>query len=360
MPPAGGVRQTPQDSHSGNRSQRSRWKIPTGANLEEYRQKMNILPSVVGNFLHYSNRRLKYNPIPDDVDEVREKLFVVEKPLLLTSQQIADHWPHMTNVWMRSVRHKTAENGVVEEVWECRQRRRVTPRPPAKESMRKKNRMSKRQMLENSEPCHMRLRLTYYTNRADTENDHQVGFGACKCIPEWLYMQRTYKTGHEQHNHEIDLLDTFKRSDAILYFVKEKAEEGNSFAAVANWLHDRYDDVTKQAHFMTKQEVSNVAQAWRRANKDLELKTVVEDPTPEEGRKTTCLDFVNTAKPEGLIRALAAVCERLPEAIDIAMPVLKALQERGADAVTEKIVEGADIMPPSPGFPKKGRAPLPS
>ncbi|KAK4540144.1 hypothetical protein LTR36_009730 [Oleoguttula mirabilis] len=344
----------PEHARGGNRDQ----PIP---GLEGYGRQMHSLPATIGSYLHYSNKRLRYTAIPDNIDEIRDKLYVLEKAVFLTSQQIADYWPHMTNIWMRSVKHDTDDFGVTHESWECRHRRRVIGKARPSGGQGTRHRLSKRQMLENEDACSMRIRVTYYIKHADTEEDHTVGFGNCKCIPEWVYMQRTAKSRFEQHNHDIDMLDRFKRSEAMMYFVKKKAEEGYAFSVVANWLHDKYDGVTKQAQYMTKQEVANVAQAWRRANKGLVLKNSIEEPTPEEAQKLRCLDLLHTAKSEGLLRALAVVCERLPEAIAIAMPVLEALQEENTNVVEEPvtIAEGDDIVPLYLGFPKIRRAPAP-
>ncbi|TKA72379.1 hypothetical protein B0A55_06539 [Friedmanniomyces simplex] len=106
------------------------------------------------------------------------------------------------------------------------------------------------------------------------------------------------------------MLDRFKRSDALMYFVKNKAEEGYSYSAVTHWLHDKYGAVTRQAQFLGKQEVANVSQRWRKANRHIELRLVVQEPTAEEVERKKCLDLIHSASSEGLTRALVAVCKR--------------------------------------------------
>jgi hypothetical protein len=63
------------------------------------------LPQVVDGCQEWSNMRTKHNPIPEALDEIREKLFKLEKLLLLNSQQYADCWPHISNIWARGVRY---------------------------------------------------------------------------------------------------------------------------------------------------------------------------------------------------------------------------------------------------------------
>ncbi|KAH9828871.1 5-amino-6-(5-phosphoribosylamino)uracil reductase [Teratosphaeria destructans] len=141
---------------------------------------------------------------------------------------------------------------------------------------------------------------------ADTEENHHIGFSACKCLPEWLYIRRTDRTWDRNHNHDLEQLDKYKHSDGIMYFAQNKVEEGYSFSAVTNWLHQKYGEVTSQAQFITKQDVANVAQKWRQHNRNIVLKTVVEEPTAEENEQKRCQDLINSTTPEGLMKALAA------------------------------------------------------
>jgi hypothetical protein len=145
----------------------------------------------------------------------------------------------------------------------------------------------------------------------------------------------------------------------MMFFVKNKAEEGYSFSAVANWVHENVR--SNQATFLTKQDVANVAQKWRQANKHLELRTAIEEPTQEDIEKKRCVDLINSTTEAGLMRALASVCESIPEALKVALPVLEALQKEKNNqvgATPDVIQQGSDLRPPSPGFPTR-RPPTP-
>ncbi|KAK5707510.1 hypothetical protein LTR97_000044 [Elasticomyces elasticus] len=318
------------------------------------------LPPVVGSYLHYSNMTVKYNPMFDGIDDVRLKLFELKQPVLLNSQQIASYWSHMTNVWMRSTREQAKPEGAWVEAWECRHRKRVTAKHKPKEG--RGAWQSKRQLLKESTPCPMRIRMAYYIRHADTDENHNGGIFMCQCLPEWMYLGKSPKCkGDTVHNHDIDMLDRFKRSDAMMFFVKNKAEEGYAYSAVTHWLHDKYNSVTRQAQYVGKQEVANVSQKWRKANRHVELRMVIEEPSAEEVKKKKCLDLIHSATTEGATRALLAVCKRLPEAIDIALPLLEALQDQGSseDASTNALLEGDKIVVPPPGLPDKIREKTP-
>lgn len=349
----------PKDVKERSKIRHNRWTVDPGFGLIDLFERKGInMPPLIGSYLHYTNKRLKYNPIPERLDEIREKLLQVREPILLCSQQIADYWPHMSNVWERSIRQEDHEIGVGMETWECRQRRRVASKDrgrPDQAGTRVK--VSKRRMLEGHEPCAMRIVLMYFTKHAASNENHKTGFMNCKCMPEWMYLRRTDRATREEHTHDLEFLDKFKRSNAMMFLAKSKAEKGYSFSAVANWLHNKYDDLTSQAKFMTKHEVSNVAQKWRQAHRDVEMRTTVKDETPEEVEERRRLDLINSTTEEGLMIALAAVFEAIPAAITIATPVLEALQVKNSHVHVPPTVikEGKNIQAPFPGLHPRWR-----
>ena len=80
-------------------------------------------PPIVGSYVMFPNKKLKYNPVPPDLDQVRGKLFKMDESVLLkNSQEVADYVPHITNFWRRAVsRHEVdEETGVQYEHWHCR------------------------------------------------------------------------------------------------------------------------------------------------------------------------------------------------------------------------------------------------
>ena len=81
------------------------------------------MPPIVGSWLMFSNKMVKYRPMPPDIDLVREKLFKMENTILLkNSQEVADYVPHITNVWRRAVQRVEIdeETGLQTEYWHCR------------------------------------------------------------------------------------------------------------------------------------------------------------------------------------------------------------------------------------------------
>lgn len=60
------------------------------------------MPPVIGSYMLFPNKRLRCNPIPPNIDEIREKSFYMTEPILLkNSQEIADVVPHLSKLWRR-------------------------------------------------------------------------------------------------------------------------------------------------------------------------------------------------------------------------------------------------------------------
>lgn len=319
-------------------------------------RKLLNLPPVVGSCLQYANKSLPYRPFPADVDDVRKKVFLCEKPLLLDSQQIADYWPHVSNLYMRSSRPSTNDNGTVSEAWECRIRRRVTMKGKDKTGGQGlRQRQSKDELLGDVDLCKIRVNLVSYTKHVESQEAcGGPGFGNCHCIAEWLYIERTSHIieGNVQHTHSLELLDMYKRSDALMYFCKLKVEEGQySYAAVVRWAQEKYGPISSQLQHVTKADVANVARIWRQQNKDLELRSEIVEETDEIKQRKECIDSIHTTSAEQLRKALAEVCKIYPHAVDIIAPFM---EKRPDDQDQSKpIAEGNEINIPPPGRPRK-------
>ena len=328
--------------------------------LNPNRKYLINLPPVIGSYCHWSNMRLKYDPIPSDVDDVRDKLFVLEKPVLLNSQQYSDYWPHVTNIYGRSTAPSFEPNGTQIEVWECRNQRRQSRhrRLQPTQGHGKRERKKKNDLLESDEPCKMRFRIVAYIKHADTDEDHRGGLSNCRCVPEWLHLEQTKSSA--VHNHSLLALDKFKRSDAMLHFARHKVEEGPyMYAAVKKWIKSKYGDVSKQAEYVGDHDVANAARVWRIQNRDVELLESVEEPSPEEVEQKKYLDLLGTTTANGLRRVLAEICTQIPAAVKIALPCLEAAQEKQSQGDDSRmdgdrgIQEGDNIQIPEPGMPTR-------
>ncbi|PIB02784.1 hypothetical protein CB0940_11691 [Cercospora beticola] len=322
---------------------------PLGVNNTN--RKLLDFPPVVGSIIQYSNKPLPYRPFPDDVEEIREKLFHLEKDVLLNSQQISDYWPHMSNIWQRDTAPVKRANGVVMEIWHCRNQRRVERRDRGAEGNAVQRRRKKKDdMLTDPHQCKLRIRLQFYSKHVEGMPEPcGIGFLECKCIPEWAYITRTPRTKSAgyRHEHNIRILDEYKRSQAIMFFCKLKVEERYSYAAVLKWLKENYAHRTPQVDCVRKQDICNVAQHWRALNKNVELRQEIPEESDLEKQRKEYLSSVDTTPASQLSKALIEVCKQLPQAIDIIIPFLD--KPRPAESRSSPITEGTDIVIPFPG-----------
>lgn len=316
------------------------------------------LPRVVDGYQQWTNMSLPYYPFPDNLDEIREKLFKLEKPILLNSQQYADYWPHISNVYARGVGPWwDPSNGIQMETWECRNQRRQSRhqryKTPGGAGIRKRER--KLNLLEGTEMCRLRFRIHAFIKHAeDGSEEHKKGLGNCNCVPEWLFMERMRASTDVDHNHTLDSLDKYKRTDALLFFAENKVIEGGYlYAAVRRWIVDNFSHKTKEVGYLTDHDVANAARRWRVQNRELELLDTIPDPNPDDERREKCLKLIATSKMEGLQTALREICKQLPEATKIALPILESSQNDDArpSENNAKILEGDEIVIPVPGIP---------
>ena len=314
------------------------------------------LPRVVDGYQEWSNMRTKYNPIPEDLDEVREKLFKLEKPLLLNSQQYADYWPHVSNIWARGVGPWWDTNGSQMETWECRNQRRQSRhqriKEPGGQGLRKRER--KLHLLEGTEMCKLRFRLTAHIKHAENNEDHKKGLGVCNCVPEWMFLERMKASADLAHNHTLDSLDKYKRTDAMLFFAEHKVIEGGYlYASVRKWVQDKYSHLTKAVTYLTDHDVANAARRWRVQHRHLELVETIPESSPEDERREKCLELIPTTTNDGFQQALKEICKQLPEATKIALQYLESAQIEKSETATKnsKILEGDEIVIPLPGIP---------
>jgi len=89
------------------------------------------MPPVKGTYMFYPNERLRYNPMPLNIDAIRENFFYMKEPILLrNSQEIADVLPHLTNLWRRGHEPQTMEKRDIDvqvETWACRTKHAMCP-----------------------------------------------------------------------------------------------------------------------------------------------------------------------------------------------------------------------------------------
>ncbi|OQO14836.1 hypothetical protein B0A48_00218 [Cryoendolithus antarcticus] len=332
------------------------------------------MPPIIGSWLMYPNKRIKYNPFPDDIDATRLKLFKMEQPVLLKdSQEIADLLPHVTNFWRRSVgRVYVAENGTQVESWGCRS---TKPMERKSRSFGNGLRVKARRvtMFEEQERCKLRLRVLSFTNHAGTGKEHAHWGVHCHCIPEWVYISRECAPDIE-HTHGTAIMEKYRKSDATLYFGRLKVEEGYGYGAVEDWLRKEFSDATEQIQYVTKTDIANMTRPWRQRHPNHPLTLKVEPDTEEVSTMKVLVDAVLEAPEDDVRTVLRELCKDSEEMTNMILRMLekcksdrieKAAAAAAVDAVVDdepveeaaqtpwQLAEGELKTLPFPGFPRK-------
>jgi hypothetical protein len=194
---------------------------------------------------------------------------------------------------------------------------------------------------------------------AEAEKDHdRWGGGPCKCVAEWVHFElaNTDRDLHE-HTHELEVMDGYKRSEALQVLAKNKCEEGNSFSAVSRWMHEEYGETSKQVARFEKGDTANAAQAWRMKTRDLVLRDKVPEDSDEMTTMRRCVDSIVEADARSLREALRAV---LKDSDALTKTALAILEKNKPDVPAEeprepwKLTEGVTLMDlPKPGATEK-------
>lgn len=299
-------------------------------------------------------------PLPFYVDEMRDRMFVFSEPMLFNSQQWADYYPHMTNIWTRTKVIRVETHGLDVELWGCRlanKRIRDTDDTDDREKLDAPvKKRHKARNLEGSELCNMGIRRVYCLKHADTDEAHKNGLNACRCTPEWIHVQRTEKSiaNDHKHSHTLEVMDRFRRSHALLYFAGYKVDEGNYVASVVlAWIKAKYGKITKQLNYLVASDISNASRHWRKKHPNMETNERILEDDPEAENRKQCFDMLATTSSDGLRNALEELFRQVPGAIAVAKPILEAAQETPSIRPEEpaKVLEGIDIVIPAPGLP---------
>jgi hypothetical protein len=214
---------------------------------------------------------------------------------------------------------------------------------------------------EGMEKCRMIIRTASFTKHAfGPINDGTPiwGQGRCKCLPEWMLLERESPDGH--HTHVIDGNDALRRSDGLLYFAKQKVERDHwGYQPTVEWLNFQYGAVTSQVNHVKRSDISSASKCWRAANKHIPLLAETDAPVTSVYNKTMldALDAVALAKPLHLQKVLIEIFTNMPQACEVALPMLHKLREaastgsaNGLAAEAPSIQEGDEITVPPPGL----------
>ena len=209
-------------------------------------------------------------------------------------------------------------------------------------------------------PFHLRVHGTRAANghvdKGDAAEHNRWGGGPCKCVAEWVHFQRAcVDPEFTKHTHDLEIMDVYKRSEALAVLAKSKVEEGNGYSCTAAWMQKTYGETSKQLSKFDKGDAANASQMWRNENKDLVLREEVPEDSEEMTTMRKCVDAILEADAASLRTALRHV---LKDSHDLTKSALSILEKHKPtlSAPTEpeqlwRLSEGVtilDLPPPGP------------
>lgn len=195
-----------------------------------------------------------------------------------------------------------------------------------------------------------------HVDKGSAAEHNRWGGGPCKCVAEWVHFQLACVDPEiTQHTHDLEIMDGYKRSEALAVLAKNKVEEGNGYSATTAWMNKTFGETSKQLSKFDKGDAANASQLWRNENKDLVLREEVPEDSEEMSTMRECVDAILEADAPALRAALREV---LKDSHDLTKSALSVLgkYKKTPPAGTEPeepwfLAEGVtilDLPPPGP------------
>ena len=162
-----------------------------------------------------------------------------------------------------------------------------------------------------------------HVDKGSAAEHNRWGGGPCKCVAEWVHFQLACVDPEvTQHTHDLEIMDGYKRSEALAVLAKNKVEEGNGYSATTAWMKKTFGETSKQLSKFDKGDAANASQLWRNENKDLVLREEVPEDSEEMTTMRKCVDAILEADAPALRSALREVLKDSHDLTKSALSVL--------------------------------------
>lgn len=195
-----------------------------------------------------------------------------------------------------------------------------------------------------------------HVDKGSAAEHNRWGGGPCKCVAEWVHFQLACVDPEiTQHTHDLEIIDGYKRSEALAVLAKNKVEEGNGYSATTAWMQRTFGETSKQISKFDKGDAANAAQLWRNENKDLVLREEVPEDSEEMTTMRKCVDAILGADAPSLRAALREVLKDSHYLTKSALKVLERHKKTPPEGTEPEepwfLAEGVtilDLPPPGP------------
>jgi len=192
---------------------------------------------------------------PPGLRLLRQRLFDVETPIVLSSDDFEAYWPYVDNVWTRTRKGEPQmEDGSVTDWYSCRLKnfgnKKSYVQKPTPEGKK-----SRRRRMREEINCGMSMKVVR------TEG------------PIKIYRIASIPGPGVKHSHDLGYLDKLKRNSAIMDTARREAVKGYLPSSVFDQMWREPEEMEAAGgKFMKVSDVRNVQYAWRQANPDVALR----------------------------------------------------------------------------------------
>ncbi|KAF2672195.1 hypothetical protein BT63DRAFT_452692 [Microthyrium microscopicum] len=222
--------------------------------------------------------------IPDDVQEYREKVYLLEEPATFTAETWAKYWPFIDNVWCLHNRLDAPmglARGHTEKFWGgCRLQRKwdhTSSNPPAKGI---RNRVRR-----PTGTCTAKFKLTVLPDGS-------------------RILERSTKEGH---SHDLDHIDSIKRNSGVRSLVLDPFFNSWEPATIMAYLRDpdhfvNGRDMLTEAggKYLERREIMNIfSQHLRKLYPGIDVSSIKKEQDKYKAMKTCNFKGCNRSFPDG-------------------------------------------------------------
>lgn len=228
---------------------------------------------------------------PTDLAIMRQRLFDLETPIVLSAAEYALYWQYVDNIWSISERSKDGKK----HYYRCRLSRSTKP-APKKEGVKHRNRTVRQSQ------CKVNAVVIF-----DPEGNAHFR-----------------RVGEHVHGHTLQISDKFKKNSYLRNLGREEGSKGYAAPAIVAALKGAGRSGDAQAlleaaggaHLDT-QFIYNQAAEWRKKNPKDPNSPTPKPATPKKGKKAQMAPVASMAPPEQIvpsaqITSIASIAPMVP------------------------------------------------
>ena len=188
--------------------------------------------------------------LPQDLANVRQRLFEVKEKVELRIDEFERYWPYIDNVWVRQHKAGTDRSGrVITDYYACRLQR-PTYQPKAAEAPRREGQPTRKKHIREGGTCQMRLKTIKYEGGYSSYTIMRIG-------------------DERGHTHTLDHIDKIKRNSVMMEIARSEVMNGYMPASVFTVMNEDAEKLAASGgRYLNRNDVRNASQHWRQDHRE--------------------------------------------------------------------------------------------